>query len=186
MEPPLDVVADGDDRGDPEPEPCSSRGPAAGSASSSVHPLRQPPLKLPNQYRKKRPHGILRLNMACINQDQTKNHLNSLREHDLSSDSDSGTSEGRGADGTLHTPAYQDVNPGIDINTIKSAKKIEHIVAHRVQAGRSILALVVDDDYLFAGLEGGDIAVSNSSCVPLLINTRVPQTRPEPISNDCL
>lgn len=33
-------------------------------------------------------------------------------------------------------------------------------IAHRVKASRSVLALVVDDEYVFAGLQGGDIVVS--------------------------
>ncbi len=33
-------------------------------------------------------------------------------------------------------------------------------VGHRVEATRSVLALVVDEECVFAGLQGGDIAVS--------------------------
>lgn len=33
-------------------------------------------------------------------------------------------------------------------------------IAHRVKASRSVLALVVDDEYIFAGLQGGEIVVS--------------------------
>jgi di- and tripeptidase len=32
-------------------------------------------------------------------------------------------------------------------------------IGHRVQASRSVLALVLDDECVFAGLQGGDIAV---------------------------
>jgi di- and tripeptidase len=33
-------------------------------------------------------------------------------------------------------------------------------IGHRVQASRSVLALVIDDECVFAGLQGGDIVVS--------------------------
>ena len=36
---------------------------------------------------------------------------------------------------------------------------IECGIGHRVQASRSVLALVLDDDCVFAGLQGGDIVV---------------------------
>lgn len=36
---------------------------------------------------------------------------------------------------------------------------IECGIGHRVQASRSVLALVVDEDCVFAGLQGGDIVV---------------------------
>jgi len=32
-------------------------------------------------------------------------------------------------------------------------------IGHRVQATRSILALALDEDFVFAGLQGGDIVV---------------------------
>jgi di- and tripeptidase len=35
-------------------------------------------------------------------------------------------------------------------------------IGHRVQASRSILALALDEDFVFAGLQGGDIVV----CTP--------------------
>lgn len=39
-------------------------------------------------------------------------------------------------------------------------------IGHRVQASRSILALALDEDFVFAGLQGGDIVV----CIlPLLM-----------------
>jgi di- and tripeptidase len=37
--------------------------------------------------------------------------------------------------------------------------QIECGIGHRVQASRSVLALVVDEDCVFAGLQGGDIVV---------------------------
>jgi di- and tripeptidase len=37
--------------------------------------------------------------------------------------------------------------------------KIECGIGHRVQASRSVLALVLDDECVFAGLQGGDIIV---------------------------
>lgn len=52
-----------------------------------------------------------------------------------------------------------DVGASIDLDALKCAKKAQHPVLHRAQAERSILALVVDDDYLIGGLEGGDIVV---------------------------
>jgi hypothetical protein len=78
--------------------------------------------------------------------------LNTQREQDASSDSESD-------DAALAVPSSHDVGSGIDIEAIKSAKRVEHTIAHRVEAERSILALVVDDEYLFAGLEGGEITV---------------------------
>lgn len=40
-------------------------------------------------------------------------------------------------------------------------------VGHRVKASRSVLALVLDDECVFAGLQGGDIVVSNMTLVLL-------------------
>ena len=100
--------------------------------------------------------------MACIDQDPQANELNSLHQNDVSSSSDDEDDED---DDTLCVASDHDFRPGIDIDAIKSAKKVEHFVAHQVEAERSILALVVDDEYLFAGLEGGDITVCTSSCV---------------------
>jgi hypothetical protein len=94
--------------------------------------------------------------MARTDQDPPRNSSNLLPQGDISSESDSD-------DDFLHLPSSHDVGSGIDIDTIKSAKKVEHSVAHRVQADRSILALVVDDDYLFSGLEGGEIIVCQRS-----------------------
>lgn len=37
--------------------------------------------------------------------------------------------------------------------------QVECVIGHRVQASRSVLALVVDEDCVFAGLQGGDIVV---------------------------
>lgn len=38
-------------------------------------------------------------------------------------------------------------------------------IGHRVKASRSVLALVIDDECVFAGLQGGDIVVcAVSSC----------------------
>lgn len=34
-------------------------------------------------------------------------------------------------------------------------------IGHRVLASRSVLALVIDDECVFAGLQGGDIVVSS-------------------------
>jgi hypothetical protein len=114
------------------------------------------PLNFPNHNRKKLPHGTLRLDMACINQHFSRNNSNLDYEEDQSCDSDDDES-------TSTPPSSRDINSGIDIAAIKSAKKVEHSVAHRVEAERSILALVVDDDYLIGGLEGGDIVVCEFS-----------------------
>ncbi len=108
------------------------------------------------QYHNTCPDGIVRLDMACIHRDAPTNELNSLLEQDSSSTSDSDSDD----DDALRAASSHDAGAGIDIDSIKSAKKVEHNVSHRVEAERSILALVVDDDYLFAGLEGGDITVS--------------------------
>lgn len=98
--------------------------------------------------------------MASIDQDSMTNDLNSLHELSVSS-SDSDDDD----DNALPSPSSHNVGTGIDIDSIKSAKKIEHTVAHQVEAERSILALVVDEDFLFAGLEGGDITVCRISYV---------------------
>lgn len=98
--------------------------------------------------------------MASINHPGSKNGVNLLQEEYVSSDSDDDSHNGDNDDGDIPSrlPSH-DASSGIDIDGIKSAKKVEHTLAHQVEAGGSILALVVDDDYLFAGLEGGDIAV---------------------------
>lgn len=114
--------------------------------------------------------------MACIDQDPLRNDLNIFHEQDVSSSSESDDDED-----TLCAPASHDFRSGIDIDAIKSAKKVQHTVAHRLEAERSILALVVDDEYLFAGLEGGDITVCTSSCVLCF-----QQKRERNLSNDCL
>lgn len=100
--------------------------------------------------------------MALIDQKHPKTELTLLSGHDVSSDSDSDDCT------SLPVPPSLGVSSGINIATIKSAKKVEHTVAHRVEARRSILALVVDDDYLIAGLEGGDIVVCTFVCVHTL------------------
>lgn len=38
----------------------------------------------------------------------------------------------------------------------------ECAIGHRVKASRSVLALALDDECVFAGLQGGDIVVSTS------------------------
>jgi hypothetical protein len=97
--------------------------------------------------------------MDCIDQDASRDAPSSLHEQAVSSGSDSDDDE------DIHwPPVSHDSRPGIDIAAIKSAKNVQHTIAHRVEAERSILALVVDDGYLFAGLEGGDITVCISYC----------------------
>lgn len=96
--------------------------------------------------------------MARINQNHSRNVSILISEEGISSDSEED-------DCRLTSSFPHDVSYGIDFNGIKSAKKVEHPVAHRVEAERSILALVVDDDSLIAGLEGGDIVVCEPSYV---------------------
>jgi hypothetical protein len=96
--------------------------------------------------------------MARIDQDPPRNHLKSSVPSDASSDFDSDDSDSP-------APLIHDVGSAIDIGTIKSARQVEHTIAHRVEAGRSILALVVDQEYLFAGLEGGEITVRGFATV---------------------
>ena len=62
-------------------------------------------------------------------------------------------------DGPFNSPSVHSTHPGIDIETITAAEQAKHTVAHHVEAQRSILALVLDDDYLIGGLEGGEIVV---------------------------
>lgn len=121
--------------------------------------IASPPPKPPNKYRKKHPHGRIRLNMAPVNHSAAANHPDLSIQVNVSSDSDDED------DDELAPPSSQDASSGIDIDTIKSAKKVKHSIAHRVEAEQSILALVVDDDYLIAGLEGGDLVVCASFCV---------------------
>jgi hypothetical protein len=115
-----------------------------------VPTLSRPRLKTRHGY----PSGSLRLDMACKNQNTSENH-SEISQHDyISSDSDE--------DDIYSSSTSQEVRSGIDIEAIKSARRVEHTIAHCVGAARSILALVVDDDYLIAGLEGGDIVVCGS------------------------
>lgn len=56
-------------------------------------------------------------------------------------------------------PLTQHLNDGPDhLNTRPDCG-----IGHRVQASRSVLALVIDDECVFAGLQGGDIVVSYSN-----------------------
>lgn len=36
-------------------------------------------------------------------------------------------------------------------------------IGHRVKASRSVLVLILDEEFVFAGLQGGDIVVSTGS-----------------------
>lgn len=98
--------------------------------------------------------------MDCIDQITSENDssLQTLHQDDFS-DSDE-------EEKSLRASSSHDLGPGIDFDSIRSAKKVEHTLVHSVQAGRSILALVADDDYLFAGLEGGEITVSGRFYCP--------------------
>lgn len=49
--------------------------------------------------------------------------------------------------------------------TSRPASQIECGIGHRVQASRSVLALVIDDECVFAGLQGGDIVVRGDLCL---------------------
>ena len=101
---------------------------------------------------------MLRLDMARVNQNASGKILILSNQENVSSDSDD-------EDDSFTLSSSNDVSSGIDIDAIKLAKKVEHSIAHRVEAQQSILALVVDDDYLIAGLEGGDLVVCASLCV---------------------
>lgn len=49
------------------------------------------------------------------------------------------------------------LNDGVD--DPRSDLPVECGIGHRVQASRSVLALVLDEECVFAGLQGGDIVV---------------------------
>lgn len=57
-------------------------------------------------------------------------------------------------------PDHAEASTKVDHRASRGAEKVEHALAHRLKAGGSILALVVDDECIYAGLQGGDIAVS--------------------------
>ncbi|KKY17511.1 putative wd repeat protein [Phaeomoniella chlamydospora] len=52
----------------------------------------------------------------------------------------------------------QDNSSGIDLENIVPVKRVESSLTHRVNATGSVLSLAVNDQVLFAGLQGGDIA----------------------------
>lgn len=74
-------------------------------------------------------------------------------------DPDSSSDSDDDFDRPFTSSSVHPTHPGIDIDTIAAAERVSPSVAHHVQAQGSILALVLDDEYLFGGLEGGDIAV---------------------------
>lgn len=78
--------------------------------------------------------------------------LNLLHEASITSDSDA-------EEDCPSAFGSHEFSSGINLDAIKSAKKVDSAVAHQVETKRSILALVIDDGYLIAGLEGGDIVV---------------------------
>ncbi|KAL5339464.1 hypothetical protein BJX70DRAFT_408034 [Aspergillus crustosus] len=55
------------------------------------------------------------------------------------------------------------------------SSKIECGIGHRVQASRSVLALVVDEDCVFAGLQGGDIVAWSLENYDLVLSVRAHQ-----------
>ena len=60
------------------------------------------------------------------------------------------------------SPTREQSIRGIDIDAINAATKLPAKALHRLRATRSILALVVCDNTLIGGLEGGDIIVRHS------------------------
>lgn len=50
-----------------------------------------------------------------------------------------------------------------DQDSLHVSMRYECAIGHRVQATRSVLALALDDEFVFAGLQGGDILVGNLS-----------------------
>ena len=102
----------------------------------------------------------MQLHMASIHQEPARSDRIPPNKQGIPSDSGSSSgSDSDDGDDTLRPSSPYDYRLGIDIDAIKSTKKIQHSVTHRIKAERSILALVVDDEYLFAGLEGGNITV---------------------------
>jgi di- and tripeptidase len=45
------------------------------------------------------------------------------------------------------------------VTSLEAALRNDCAVGHRVQASRSVLALALDEECVFAGLQGGDIVV---------------------------
>lgn len=105
--------------------------------------------------------------MASVNQHQSGRELDLIADRQdifFSDSDDDGDGDDDDDDGdTLQGPCSLGGSSGIDIDAIIPAKKVEFTVTHQVEAGRSVLALVVDDEYLFAGLEGGDITVCTAA-----------------------
>ena len=50
---------------------------------------------------------------------------------------------------------------GSKVPPSKATLQNDCAIGHRVQASRSVLALVLDEECVFAGLQGGDILVSS-------------------------
>lgn len=50
-------------------------------------------------------------------------------------------------------------SPPAQLHAAQISMQNDCAIGHRVQASRSILALALDEDFVFAGLQGGDIVV---------------------------
>lgn len=48
-----------------------------------------------------------------------------------------------------------------DQDSLQISMRHECAIGHRVQATRSVLALALDEEFVFAGLQGGDILVGS-------------------------
>ncbi|KAG2417628.1 hypothetical protein HFD88_008847 [Aspergillus terreus] len=59
--------------------------------------------------------------------------------------------------------------------TSRPASQIECGIGHRVQASRSVLALVIDDECVFAGLQGGDIVAWSLETYELVLSVHAHQ-----------
>lgn len=91
--------------------------------------------------------------MASIPEFRGEVALDTVKEN-TSSSTDSEESEDDHS-----TVASDGVKLGKNLDAIKIGENVDCAMVHQVETERSILALLVDDDYLIAGLEGGDIVV---------------------------
>ncbi|KAE8151185.1 hypothetical protein BDV25DRAFT_153042 [Aspergillus avenaceus] len=62
-----------------------------------------------------------------------------------------------------------------DDDAVQSHAQIECGIGHRVQASRSVLALVLDDECVFAGLQGGDIVAWSLQTYELVLSVHAHQ-----------
>ncbi|KAL4873060.1 hypothetical protein BDV12DRAFT_116119 [Aspergillus spectabilis] len=92
-----------------------------------------------------------------------------LAEPDSPSDIDEQTKEWESDPRSVRAHLAQNDGP----NDLSS--QIECGIGHRVQASRSVLALVVDEDCVFAGLQGGDIVAWSLENYDLVLSVRAHQ-----------